>query len=125
MTRQIYILETKETKETVRDALFSLRIVDLHRKEIIDTIFMNLNIPYLTLRAYCQSNQTDHAIEIQSTSRSDRKNMSNYVLDINKYSQENPSKKRLAFISEEKPGDSERLVGLLKKVNFQVEILTL
>lgn len=125
--KKIYILKSEDERELIRDALFSRKIAELHREEVIDVVFIyqSKNHPstYPLLRNYCQENQSSGIEIIDLTDKTDI--ISNHFFKIYRCFKKNKQKDIFVYISEQECKYSlERLVGLLSQ-EFQVDEINL
>jgi len=115
--KQIYLLTSNEDRDIVRDSIFSKAVAEIHRKNTLDSVFINSDENYPILENYCKNNETS-PIEVVSIEKRYEDRVLNYFSDIINYSKSNPNKKALAHILEE--DIKERLESLFKKADFQV-----
>ncbi len=113
MPKKIYVLSSEERRKLVRDGLFSSKISELHNRDIIDTLFINLEVSYPLLEEYCNSNNKS-IIEIYYTKKEDEDILLHHFADIHNYTQNKPGKECFAYISERRSGDLGQLINNLK-----------
>lgn len=114
--KEMYLMgsNTDESKILI-DGRSTKKLADVHKRKLIDTVFVDSTTYRELLVDYCATNQIGE-IDVEETNTSNPTEMFLHVLS---YTQKNPDKRVMALVCPE--GDLEKLVGYFKKIEWPAE----